>query len=102
MSFAIATTILRKFSACFSSWVLPALNFDSFVTPSTSSAISGPKSSEISSLVASVSSIVSWRRPVTMDASSRRISARMPATSSGWTRYGSPDLRICPWWTFAE
>ncbi len=83
MSFAIATTILRKFSACFSSCVFAALNCDSFVTPSTSSAISPPKSSAMSSLVARVSSIVSWSSPVTTDASSSRSSARMPATSSG-------------------
>ena len=86
MSFAIATTILRKFSACFSSWVLAAVNCESLVTPSTSSAISSPKSSAISSLVASVSSMVSWSSPVTMDASSSFSSARRPATSSGWTR----------------
>ena len=86
MSFAIATTILRKFSACFSSWVLPAVNCESLVTPSTSSAISAPNSSEISSLVARVSSMVSWRRPVTTEASSSRISARIPATSRGWMR----------------
>ncbi len=101
MSFAIATTILRKFSACFSSWVFAALYWDSFVTPSTRSAISGPNSSAISFFVASVSSIVSWRSPVTTDDSSSFSSARMPATSSGWTRYGSPDLRSCPVWTLA-
>jgi len=86
MSFAIATTILRKFSACFSSWVFAALNWESLVTPSTRSAISSPNSPEISSRVASVSSMVSWRRPVTMEASSSFISASRPATSSGWTR----------------
>ena len=44
-----------------------------------------------------VTSLVDLGRPVTMDASSSRISARMPATSRGWIRYGSPDFRICPW-----
>ncbi len=86
MSFAIATTILRKFSACFSSWVLAALNCESLVTPSTSSAISGPKSAEISSAVARVSSMVSWSNPVTTEASSSFSSARSPATSRGWMR----------------
>ena len=86
MSLAMATTILRKFSACFSTLVFPAENWESLVTPSTRSATSSPKSSAISSRVARVSSMVSWRRPVTIDASSSRSSERIPATSSGWTR----------------
>ncbi len=88
MSCAIAMIIFRKFSACFSSWesVAEAENLESLVTPSTSWATSGPNSSVSSSAVASVSSMVSWSRPVTMEASSSFSSARMPATSSGWTR----------------
>ena len=88
MSLAIATNILRKFSACFSSmltacedWKVPSL-----VTPSTRSRTSWPNSSRISSGLASVSSMVSWRRPETMLASSSFKSASSPATSSGWTR----------------
>jgi len=54
MSRAIATIILRKFSACFSSAVTLALaeNCESLVTPSTSCATSAPKSSVSSSGVA--------------------------------------------------
>ena len=98
MSWAIAMIIFRKFSACFSSWLRVGLawNFDSLVTPSTSWVTSGPKSSLSSSGVARVSSMVSWRSPVTMLASSSLSSARTPATSRGWTRYGSPECRSCP------
>ncbi len=51
MSRAIAMIILRKFSACFSSWlsVAEAENLPSLVTPSTSCATSSPKSSSSSS-----------------------------------------------------
>jgi len=56
------------------------------VTPSTRRAISSPNMPEISSRVASVSSIVSCSRPVTIDAVSSFISARMPATSTGWLK----------------
>src|SRR6266850_2325304 len=72
MSLAIATSILRKFSACFSStltawedWKVPSL-----VTPSTRSSTSWPNSSRISSGLARVSSMVSCKRPETMLASS--------------------------------
>ena len=47
MSSAIARNILRMFSACCCSWVW-VLNLDSFVTPSTSLATSGPKRSSTS------------------------------------------------------
>ena len=44
MSLAMAMIILRKFSACFSSWlsVFDAENFESLVTPSTMLKISSP------------------------------------------------------------
>jgi len=47
------------------------------------SSTSWPNSSRISSGLASVSSMVSWRRPETMLASSSFRSASRPATSSG-------------------
>ena len=47
MSSAIARNIFRMFSACCCSWVW-VLNFDSFVTPSTRWATSGPKRSSMS------------------------------------------------------
>ena len=70
-SFDIAMKSLRKFSACFDSaraiWRLV-----SFVTPSTSAAISAPKRRRIWALVARVSSTVSCSSAVTMVASSMR------------------------------
>jgi hypothetical protein len=101
MSRAIASSILRKFSACFSSRDVKLI-WPIFVTPSTSVAISVPKSDSTWSSVASVSSTVSWRSPVAMLGTSSRMSAMMLATESGWVRYGSPDARRCPLWTFAE
>jgi hypothetical protein len=64
------------------------------VTPSTSRATLSPNRPAISSRVASVSSIVSCSRPVTIDAVSSFISARMPATSTGWEKYGSPRPQL--------
>ena len=79
ISRAMATIILRKFSACCSSlernWILPIL-----VTPSTNWAISAPNSASITSRETSVSSTVSCKRPVMTDAASSFISAMMPAT----------------------
>ena len=60
MSWAIASSILRMFSACCCSW-LWVLNFDSLVTPSTSWATSAPKRSSTSVRLYSVSSGTSWR-----------------------------------------
>jgi hypothetical protein len=90
-----------QFSACFSSREVKLI-WPIFVTPSTSVATSGPKSSPIWSSVASVSSTVSCRSPVTTLGTSSRISAMMPATFSGWVRYGSPEARRCPLCTSAE
>ena len=59
---------------------------DSFVTPSTRCAISGPNNSWMRSTVVSVSSTTSWSRPAAMAAVSSRMSARMSATSRGCTR----------------
>jgi hypothetical protein len=92
MSSTIARTILRTFSACASSFeTLPRLLI--LVTPSTRCATSGPKYLLMSSGVVRVSSTTSCRRPVLTVTTSIFISARMPATESGWMRYGSPDLR---------
>jgi hypothetical protein len=55
---AIASSILRKFSACASSWDWNSI-LSSLETPSTSSATTLPKRSAISALVMSVSSITS-------------------------------------------
>ncbi len=101
MSRAMATSILRKFSASFSSALLN-LTWPSLVTPSTMPAMSLPNSSSISSMVASVSSTVSCRRPATTLASSSLSCARTPATASGWIKYGSPVFRTCPACTLAQ
>ena len=85
MSDDIARTSLRRFSA---SLVLSDCTSRrlSLVTPSTRRATLSPNRRAISSRVASVSSIVSCRRPVTIEAVSSFISARMPATSTGWEK----------------
>ena len=82
MSSDIASTSLRKFSACLV-WSDCSSIRDSLVTPSTSRAISGPNTRSMSSSVATVSSTVSCSSPVTIEALSSFIWARMPATSTG-------------------
>ena len=72
------------------------------VTPSTISVTSSPNSWLSSSSVERVSSRVSCSSPVTTVGTSIRRRVRMKATSIGWLMYGSPDKRVCPWWTFAE
>ena len=81
----MASTSLRRFSASLvlSDWTSSR---DSLVTPSTSRATLSPNIRAISSRVASVSSSVSCSRPVTIDEVSSFISARMPATSTGWEK----------------
>ena len=85
MSSDMARRNLRRFSA----WrVLSDCRSRrlSLVTPSTRRAVSAPKSASISSMVASVSSTVSWSSAVTMDVLSSLRSARIPATSIGWAK----------------
>jgi hypothetical protein len=83
MSRAIASSILRKFSACCSSLVdhgsLPSL-----VTPSTRNAIFLPNSSSSCSIVALVSSTQSWRSPAHTLGTSSLSSVMRLATDSGW------------------
>ena len=83
MSSAIASSILRMFSACCSSceWVE---NLDSFVTPSTRWATSGPKCSSMSVRDWSVSSGTSWSSAAWIEAGSRAISASVWAAAIGW------------------
>ncbi len=94
MSSDIASTSLRKFSACLVSSDCNSMR-DSLVTPSTSRPISGPNRRSISSSVATVSSTVSCNRPVTIEAPSSFICASRPATSIGCEKYGSPEARSC-------
>ena len=91
-SFPIARIILRRDSAFWAA-ASDRVTRPIFVTPSTRWATESPKRSRTSSSVAIVSSTVSWRSPVVTVSSSRFQSARRKATFSGWTRYGSPDLR---------
>ncbi len=73
MSRAMATSILRKFSACRSS-LEAKLILESLVTPSTRKATSWPNSRSMSVVVASVSSTTSWRSPAhTLAVSSLRL-----------------------------
>src|SRR5581483_10779505 len=52
-----------------------------------------PNSLRMSTMVTEVSSTESWRRPAAMATGSIFISASTRATSSGCTRYGSPEAR---------
>ena len=82
MSWAIARSIFRMFSACRSSceWVE---NLESLVTPSTSWATSGPKRSSTSARPYSVSSGTSCRSAAAMADVSRPSSARVSAAAIG-------------------
>ncbi len=79
---AIASSILRKFSACASAADWNSI-LSSFETPSTSSATGLPKVSEISSFVTLVSSVTSCRSAAISVWPSRCQSARISATASG-------------------
>ena len=94
MSSAMARNILRMFSACCSSCDR-ALNLDSFVTPSTRWATSGPKRSSTSEMEYSVSSGTSWSSAAWTASGSSPSSERIWATASGWVMYGSPEARRC-------
>ena len=80
------------FSACCCSW-LWVLNFDSFVTPSTSRATSGPNRSSMSWRPYSVSSGTSWRSAAVTATGSIPSSAVIWADAIGWVTYGSPVAR---------
>ena len=97
MSSAIARSIFRMFSACCCSW-LWVLNFDSFVTPSTRRATSGPKRSSMSDRLYSVSSGTSWRRAAVTATGSIPRSAVIWAEAMGWVTYGSPVARCWALW----
>ena len=85
------------FSACCCSW-LWVLNFDSFVTPSTSRATSAPKRSSMSVRPYSVSSGTSWRSAAVTATGSIPSSAVIWADAIGWVTYGSPVARRWPSW----
>ena len=83
MSFAMAMSILRRFSACSSSWLVYCTRV-SLVTPSTMSATVAPNWRLTSSCVAGVSSMTSCRRAETMESSSRPCSAIISAVATQW------------------
>ena len=83
MSLAMAMSIFRRFSICFSS-VEENFTRVSLVTPSTRSATVAPNRWATSSWVASVSSMVSWRRAAITESASSPSSATRWATSRGW------------------
>ena len=97
MSWAIASSILRMFSACCCSW-LWVLNLDSLVTPSTSWATSAPNFSSTSVRLNSVSSGTSWRRAAWIAIVSIPSSARIWAEAIGCVTNGSPVTRVWPSW----
>ena len=83
MSRAMATSILRKFSAWRSSRLAKA-SLPIFVTPSTSSAMSSPNRSTSTALLVAVSSSTSWRSPAATVVTSILNSTSSPATARGW------------------
>ncbi len=101
MSSTIARSILRKFSAWRSSLEEKGMA-PIFVTPSTTCATSGPNSSRIRSIEVSVSSTTSCSSPAAIVTTSSFMSASRSATSSGWTRYGSPECLTWPLCSNAE
>ena len=94
MSSDIASSNLRKFSACLDwsdcNWMRVSL-----VTPSTSRATLWPNRRSMSSKVAWVSSMVSCSRAVMIESPSSLNPVRIPATSTGCEKYGSPEARSC-------
>ena len=93
----MASSILRRFSACsssmFENWI-----FVSLVTPSTSRATSSPKAAVRSASVVGVSSTTSCSRAAAMLSVSMPRSSTRRATASGWQIYGSPLRRQTPLW----
>ena len=81
MSRAIAMTILRTVSA-WAAW--PKVTLSSLVTPSTSIAISSPKSRRSPSRLYAVSSTVSWSSAAASVVGVMPSSARIVVTASGW------------------
>ncbi len=82
MSRTMASSILRKLSACASARLLNWI-WSSLLTPSTSSATSLPKRVVISSLRVGVSSITSWRIAAISVCGSSLRSASRSATATG-------------------
>ena len=93
MSRTIASSILRKLSACAS---LRLLNWiwSSLVTPSTISATSLPNFCSTSAIEEGVSSTTSCRIAACSVAPSRCRSARMSATATGWVMNASPRAAL--------
>ena len=85
MSLEMATSSLRKFSAC-SAFLVTRSSFLILVRPSTSAPISSPNIWSISARVTSVSSMTSCSSAVAIVASSSLSSVRIAATSSGWEK----------------
>src|SRR5919106_797408 len=100
MSRAMATTILRTFSACSCSRVRYSMR-SSLVSPSTMAPTSAPNPDSMGSRERSVSSTTSCSSADTSVVVSMPRSARMWATPSGWRMKGSPDFRSWPRWDWA-
>src|SRR5437667_106662 len=99
-SSAMATSILRTFSACACSGLWKEI-FSRLVTPATSLPTVGPKLCSRSEMVRWVSSTVSWRIAAASVSRSSWRSARMAATLSGCSMNFSPDRRFWSWWALA-
>ena len=90
----MAMSILRRFSACSSSWLVHCTRV-SLVTPSTMSATEEPNRRFTSSCVAGVSSITSCSRAATTLSSSSPCSAIISAVAMQCVTYGEPSRRFC-------
>ena len=94
---AIASSILRKFSACASCCDWNSMR-SSLETPSTRSATGLPNRFEMSSVETAVSSTTSCSSAAHSVCASSCHCERISATATGCEMYGSPDLRSWPWW----
>ena len=96
MSRAIATTILRKFSACRSSFEVKLILRELGDAVDEEGDLVAELALDVRRSVASVSSTTSWRSPAQTLAVSSLSSVMIPATLAGWMKYGSPILRCLP------
>ena len=101
MSLAMAISILRRFSACSSSWLVHCTRV-SLVTPSTMSATVEPKSFLTRDLVLGVSSITSCSSAaITLSSSSPSSEKIISAVAMQCVTYGEPSRRFWLAWAAA-
>ncbi|CPN81038.1 Uncharacterised protein [Bordetella pertussis] len=97
---AMASSILRKLSACCSALVAKSSR-SSLDRPSTSSATSGLNFSASSCLPTPWSSITSCSRAADSALASSFQPAQISVTAMGWEMYGAPLARNWPRWAWS-